>query len=389
MPPGRRNRAKKPPPAPKLHPALYPELNETFYLGDPSEYLLCKIEALSLMLASDEALAPVYATNREMGGFFLGPMDVPPRESRLRYLRLESVQLLHHAAEALLRLFYAHVEEQDSPWLGIAASTDFREFKKKIAKSLSEGFKSDDIARVFLGGTSPTDAGIEVSEAEFADTTLALDLLLHFAARTFTQESFLYNAAKHGLTVVQTDESSRMVFEFDGEDEPVPIHSGPQLAYLHKQREPGARGGPEWYLSLTGSLPGQDLGVASLIQRAVSSLWDVARRRYGGEPGSVFIVPSSVVLDAMYGAVLNSGNIVRTVSSELVKEPKAGSDTPPATDHRFVNQGVPSFDHWTPGASSEAAMYLVGLPVRDQDRRLRSTSSRHLLPISPAGSTRV
>ncbi|KAF0963859.1 hypothetical protein MLGJGCBP_03009 [Rhodococcus sp. T7] len=86
------------------------------------------------------------------------------------------------------------------------------------------------------------------------------------------------------------------------------------LTYLHKPERPGSRSGPEWFVSATGTLPDQDLGVALLIQRAVSSLWDVARRRYTGQSGSISVFSPTMILDTVNGPVQNSLNIVRTIS---------------------------------------------------------------------------
>ncbi|MDN3460890.1 hypothetical protein [Rhodococcus sp. APC 3903] len=43
---------------PPLEPAQFPELNGMFYNADPAEYLKMRIESLSLMLCSDDALRP-------------------------------------------------------------------------------------------------------------------------------------------------------------------------------------------------------------------------------------------------------------------------------------------------------------------------------------------
>jgi hypothetical protein len=62
----KRNRSRKgnAPAGPKLAYELFSELNATFYEDDPSEYLLVKIEAVTLMLAPAEALTPAYESER-------------------------------------------------------------------------------------------------------------------------------------------------------------------------------------------------------------------------------------------------------------------------------------------------------------------------------------
>jgi hypothetical protein len=241
----KRNRSRKPrdksPAGPRLAHELFTELNATFYEDDPSQYLLTKIEAVMLMLAPDEALATAYASERVVGVTRRVGTPVPSKEARDRYVRTECVLVLHHACETLLRLFFAHVKKPDCPWLGMAASVGFVEFKEKASAALKSGFDRDSVALVFLGGTDPSDAAIGVEADEFEDTVSAMQLLLEVAANTVLSESFLYNSAKHGLTIVQTDESTQMAFTPPG-GERVLLLAGSQFAYLHKPRSPGVKG---------------------------------------------------------------------------------------------------------------------------------------------------
>ena len=355
-----RNRSRKPkaaaPAGPRLAHELFSELNATFYEDDPSEYLLTKIEALTLMLAPAEALVPAYESERVVGVSRRVGAPVPSKEARDRYVRTECVLVLHHACEMLLRLFFAHVDKQDCPWLGMAAD--------------------------------PAKAALNAEDGEFEGTVTAWQLLLETAADTVLSESFLYNAAKHGLTVVHTDESTQMVFTPPGGGDPIPLVAGSQFAYLHKPQTPGAKGGTEWWVSLTRTLPDQDIEVSFLIQQAVSSLWNVARRRYTGQAGEVSIVAAQKVRDAVHGPVAAEGAHVRTLVHELVK--KDANDNFGGIDMHMSGPGLPSEDAWNPESPDEApAPRRVVLPVRQQDQRIVSTSSRKLLPFAPNWSSRV
>jgi hypothetical protein len=223
----KRNRSRKSnaPAGPKLAHELFSELNATFYEDDPSEYLLVKIEAVTLMLAPAEALTPAYGSERVVGAFRREGTTVPSKEARDRYVRTESVLVMHHACETLLRLFFAHSEKQDCPWLGMAASVNFADFKEKVSAALRSGFNRDAAALVFLGGTDPDDSALDMEVDNFDDTVSAWQLVLETAAHTILSESFLYNAAKHGLTIVHTDESTQMAFTPPGGD-PVQLGGG-------------------------------------------------------------------------------------------------------------------------------------------------------------------
>jgi hypothetical protein len=386
------NRSRKPknnaPVGPKLAYELFSELNATFYQDDPSEYLLVKIEAVTLMLAPAEALAPAYASVRAIGVTRHAGMPVPSKQTRDRYVRTECVLVLHHACETLLRLFFAHADKQDCPWLGMAASVSFVEFKEKVSAALRSGFDPDTVARVFLGGPDPDDAALEVEADEFDETVSAWQFLLESAAETVLSESFLYNSAKHGLTIVHTDESTQLAFTPPGGGDPVQLLVGSQFAYLHRPENPAAKGGTEWWVSLTHTLPDQDIEVALLIQRAVSSLWNVARRRYTGQAGEVWILHVRGVRDAVYGPVAEKGPHVRTLTHELVKKDAGGELN--GVDMRMTGPGLPDDGEWDPQALDDGPPpRQVALPVRQQDTRIISTPSRKLLPFAPNWSSRV
>jgi hypothetical protein len=76
------------------------------------------------LAVDDEQLAPAFGADRTIGTAHFGPQDPPPRDARERHIRTESVMIAHRASEARLRLFFAHVEHEECPRLGMSASTD-------------------------------------------------------------------------------------------------------------------------------------------------------------------------------------------------------------------------------------------------------------------------
>ena len=85
---------------PKLAYELFSELNATFYEDDPSEYLLVKIEAVTLMLAPAEALTPAYES--EPRGH-AGPVEGGTRALSARRVRPGAAPRVRDAAAAVLR----------------------------------------------------------------------------------------------------------------------------------------------------------------------------------------------------------------------------------------------------------------------------------------------
>ncbi|MFT3715629.1 MAG: hypothetical protein QM774_06700 [Gordonia sp. (in: high G+C Gram-positive bacteria)] len=376
----KKNRQQSTPKPLPLAPALFPELNATFYTADPAAFLRMRIESLSLMALSTEELAPLLATSRRIGSFSMAPSGPPDDDQRRRYIAAEAVMILHHGAEMLLRLYFAHLEKTDCPWFGMASSTNFAEFKDKVAKAT---FDDADVAMVFLGGTDPRDAAIKATDEEFADAVSAIKLLLGHSAERFLGEAFLYNAAKHGLTTVQVDNSK---MEFVQGDQTIPLHDGDMLTYLHGPASPSApKDGPRNHLSMTGSMPDQDLAVATMIYHAIADLWQVARRRYTGQSGQLVLFTRASVEACIYGPIVSSNNIVRTVVTELTKQRPDGSLT--GIDLQLRMNEVP--DGWH--ADEDMAIpRTIDLPVRQRDKKvLINPSNKWLLPISPKGSSRV
>lgn len=372
-----------------------------FYNADPAEFIKMRIESLSLMACTDEQLAPAFGADRVISTSRVGDKDAPEVSARFgamkppdlaarkRYIRMESVMIAHHASEALLRLFFAHVEHEECPWLGMSASTDFAEFKGKVSTALKQGFDRAQIAMVFLGGDSPTDACIQLSDNEFDDAIDAIDLLLADAGRRFIGDSFLYNAVKHGVTAVAIDDDEAEVAFRSDEGEHTTLHKGPMHVYLHKKLFPGApKSAPEWLYSADDANPTRELSVSTLISKAIDSLWAVARRRYMGASGSIIYVPKAEVEMAIYATTMVAMNRLARMTSELIKLKADG--TVDATQHwPQLYDNIPrewSLESAVNGPQPNSRP--VPLPARQRDRHVYSTSARAYMPLTPRGFQR-
>jgi hypothetical protein len=384
----------------RLDPGQFAELNAMFYSADPAEFIKMRIESLSLMACSDEQLAPVFGADRAIttarsrdvdlpeASALFGATDPPDLAARKRYIRMESVMIAHHASEALLRLFLAHVEHEECPWLGISTSTDFAGFKSKVEAAMRQGFVREQIARVFLGGDSPADSSIQLADAEFEDAIEALELLLQDSGRRFIGDSFLYNAVKHGVTAVAIDDDEAHVV-FRGDDgQQRTLHKGPMHIYLHKKAFPGApKSEPEWFYSSDDANPARELSVSTLISRSLDSIWAVARRRYMGASGSITYIPKAQVESALYVTTMLAMNRLERMTSELIKLKPDGD--PDATTHRMISYDIPrdwSLEAAATGPQPECRRVL--LPARQSDQQVYSTSTRAYFPFTPRGFQR-
>lgn len=255
----------------RLDPGQFPELNAMFYNADPAEFIKIRIESLSLMACTDEQLGPAFGVARSITttridddlpdvSATFGAMAPPDERVRKRYIRMESVMIAHHASEALLRLFFAHVDHDECPWLGMSASTSFADFKKQVAAALKQGFDRGEIAAVFLGGENPTDACIQLSNNEFEDAIDAFELLLADAGARVINDSFVYNVVKHGVTAIAIDDDEAKVAWRSDDGERTTLHTGPMHVYLHKTAYSNApKSEPEWFYSADDSNPTREL----------------------------------------------------------------------------------------------------------------------------------
>lgn len=359
----------------------FPELNATFYTARPADFINMRINMLSLVACSDEVLAPAFASERRIADVCIPAGGLPSADDRDRYLQMEAMMIVHHASEALLRLFFAHVDHPECPWIGMSASTNFNEFKDRVDAELRAGFKTEQIATVFLGGTDPEDAGIELTHEEFDQSVEGVDRLLWDCALRILQDSFLYNGVKHGLTAIAlSDKSSKMTWQVG--DQNVVIHRGALHAFLHRLRFPTAKKNEkQWFYTLADANPQRDLAVTRYIAAAIGSLWAVARRRYMGTPGSILCFSKDSVEVAIYLPIEQSLNVMKRMTSELVKLKSDGEVD--GIDIDFEAYNIP--DEWEVSEETPQKSSRVKLPVRTQDGKIVSTSNRRYLPFSPKG----
>ncbi|WP_018599374.1 hypothetical protein [Mycobacterium sp. 155] len=366
-----------------LDPRQFPELNAMFYNADPSEFIKMRFRVLSLMAVPDPFLAPAFAVDRQIASIRFGGGEVPPADVRMRYLRTETVAIVHHASEALLRLYFAHIDHPECPWLGMSTSTDFVKFKVRVYDALKEGFDHATIAELFLGGARSEDSKIDVPQEEFDGTLEALAFLLQDCACRFLGDAFLYNAVKHGLTAIDLDDDSAKMVLTGHDGESVPMHTGPAHVYLHQKLHPTAKTSEgQWFVSIDDPNPERDLTVTYLITLAIDSLWNVARRRHIGRPGTVWCIAMGSVEMAVYGPVQRAANLMRRMSSELIKTKPDGDVD--GTNHHISIYNIP--DDWNPADEEhQPAMREVELPLRPQDIHTPTTGSTSYLPFVPKG----
>lgn len=262
-----------------LAPEQFDSLNQTFYRGAPHEYIEQRLNSLILIVSESPHVAEAFSTGLGFGSLTVrGEFVHDPRESN-DYAAIESVVLLHHAAEALLRLYFAHRDSSECPWLEVARLRVPSHFKKAVEAFLPKAMDVDEAVKmltVFRGNTDPEPLGINLSPDEWSRQTTGLQMLMREAARRVLDEATMYNAAKHGLAVLSAEIGTTL--SVDGLPEGFDIsNQGPSLTYLDLIGSGQER---RWAESLTWVNPEANMGLTFLIVRQIRALWNIARMRY-------------------------------------------------------------------------------------------------------------
>lgn len=264
------------------------DLNGQFYQEDgPADYFFTRLVALMAVAGDTEEFVELMQRETEVGHakFKLGPSGLGD-DTVERYVQIESQVLLHHAAEALIRLFIAHRASSPCPWLDIAGEKNFATFKDRVNAEIVKATASTlaaDVGFVFLGGrTAP---------AEDADRWTAacenLGAFLKRLASDWLEDANLYNSAKHGLTVVPGS------YTFDLGDEAggmVRLGQGASLGYLESGPWDKNSNTREWSLTTRWIDVSESIGLVHIACLMLGALWQLARVRYvdGDPPDKVF-----------------------------------------------------------------------------------------------------
>lgn len=276
-------------------------VNRQFYAASPAAYFRRRLYSLLMAGGANAQLVDLLREGVTFEGLraYLDTVeDIHNFESELvPYLSTEAEALLHHAAEALFRLYFAHADLPECPWLKCAQLRSFAKFKGQVA-AMQDAPKSETeltderrrVAEVFIGHM-PTDDESELLEG--LDTIIRL---LRLLARRLLSDSNLYNAAKHGLAVI-AGESSVSFSDEDGDF--VFGGGGASLAYLEIKGHDSAK---RWAITTQWVDTRQTLWLITFIIAQMRSLWTVARSRYiGAKIDGVNIVTKEALESALKG----------------------------------------------------------------------------------------
>lgn len=260
------------------------QVNRRFYASNPDRHFSARLALLLAVAASTERYGEDLARGLVCGPLRLqqtspGPVQFAPDDIE-RYVALESVMLHHLIGESILRLYLAHLDHRQCPWVQVALLRDGREFRR-LEKAMveEEGLvAAEHVAAIFLGSKrAPPHSGVDDDRWLLAARHHRA-LLIEFARHSY-EGANLYTAAKHGLAV-SCESGSMAIGPVD--EEPTFVVDGLWLEYL--ERAPAKPQEPrEWVRRSELVNPPRSwlLILAGLYM--LKGLWAAGRVRHCGE----------------------------------------------------------------------------------------------------------
>lgn len=256
----------------------FTELNQKFYDAEPYRYFRHRLYSLLLFAGRPEDLARLLEDGVKFGKFEVVPggTSEDDDEQLRRFIVTEAEVLMHHATEALIRLFVGHRGLPPCPWLEISSLYSVRRFKETLRDLRSTDFDHlrDDLCAIFVGPAT-LDSLVEWNpKINWEEHLQVIHLMVvRFADRLLSHDR-LYNSMKHGLTVV----SEETAFSIDfGEGLKVGAE-GDALSHLELRDD--EEESKRWYRGTTWVAPEQLVSAVWAATELMEALWSVARARY-------------------------------------------------------------------------------------------------------------
>jgi hypothetical protein len=189
-----------------LDPERLSELNSMFYGTEPWRYFASRLRLLVLYAGKPDVVGAAMTEGVTYGTLqFATELEEEDQADAMhrQFVIGETLALLHHVGETLVRFYLAHENTPASPWIEIASAPRAGEFKKKVAKRFDGQPPSPErraqVATVFFGDArSPADAS---EEEQWSDDVENIEMWLGKFAARFLEDANVWNAVKHGLAV--------------------------------------------------------------------------------------------------------------------------------------------------------------------------------------------
>ena len=301
-----------------LIPDQFPEMNRRFHDSHPADYFDLRLATLLVAASRSDVIQTTLRDGIEIGLLKLraGDDDIAGTDNISRYAITDAIVLLHHASEALLRLYLAHERQPECPWLEMARLRGRGVFPRGIERLITERdskHQRDNVSRWFLG--SDVAHVIERGGPDGRsgkDAVEGANQFLVATAERLLKESDVYNSAKHGMSVLPGDRGMK----YGDHDFPIDLSmNGPSLAYLEmRPKQPKVR--KRWAETTTWVQLDGSLAWIRLVTQQMRNLWSVAGLVYLDIPASINPIFPDQVQAVVTAGKTNTYNI-DTLSMEL------------------------------------------------------------------------
>ena len=179
------------------------EINKEFYAEYDEEYFVNKAVVLASLVADSQPMK-AHLDN----GFAVGKLTIKDADMDIDWLQGYAKRELainsYHAIESFLRLFFAHVENSDCPWIGVEQMQSFKKFKKNVEKLVSGKYFKDDhgeaVAKILIG---PREMYKDISDEDWRkNIDNAVYILTRLGSDILSNQD--YNVYKHGAALLDT-----------------------------------------------------------------------------------------------------------------------------------------------------------------------------------------
>lgn len=259
--------------------------NSAFYRSSPAKYFQAKLEMLLLAGGRGVEVDRLLSEGVDFAGASWFPDPDPDDDMEDLglddYVIIESQQLLHHACETVLRLFFVHAAASTTvPWVTMAGDRSFAGFKRDVtAEFVTKAPDAAMVGWVLLGSSV---CPPEIEEQHWIGAIEGLTSFLREFAKRHVHEATIYNAIKHGLGV----RPSEATLQFDD----VGVASGPAVTYPESGGWLDDR--REWSLTTRWIDLSESIGLAHVAIQMIDSIWNLGKlRRLGTVPTRAPFLP--------------------------------------------------------------------------------------------------
>jgi hypothetical protein len=259
----------------------FPSLNAAFYRAEPADYFDRRLVLLLLTAGNTPGVEELLNRGVTYENFSF-PADQISRAEPWhpeRFVTTETVVLLHHLGETLIRLYLGHEATAEEgvppcPWLDLARVRTPGLFKMRarerfLNSPLDTAERRRRVALAFYGAATTRSFEPRPAEREWTRSLDSIESHLVGFANELLDGGALYNAAKHGLALGPEHR--------EAEFKDLASSSGPSIEYLEVKRDDDR---DRWYRTVDWVNIDLRLAEIGVGVELIRMLWNVARARY-------------------------------------------------------------------------------------------------------------